>query len=115
MEKQEAVIELGKNRRNSIAPEFAKELVEAFGLEWDEKLAYTKLRYRESVAEPELPRVAVYELAEFICEKLGLELDKEKLKEASTYFGEGRRVQAVTEASLLPLMRKFKVKGIEFY
>ena len=107
MEIKEAIQFIGENSRNSISPEKAKEIVEAFGLKFVEQLAYTELRYREDVRHLELPRVAIYELAEFICVGLNLKPDKAKLDESNIYFGEGRRVGCITEAYYNALKKKF--------
>lgn len=107
MDKSEGKKLLLHYARNSIAPSKAKEVCDAFGVVFNEKLVYTKLRYREMVTD-ETPRVAVYQLAEYICEQLGIEPDQELLKRANSVMGIGLNCDLTTQAyaSMLPVGAK---------
>ncbi|MAG47080.1 hypothetical protein CL617_00610 [archaeon] len=74
--------------RNTIKPEYAKEITEAFGLVFNEKLIRTgKNGYREWSNEK--PRVDVTSLSEDICKQLGKKPDEKTLETAGMMSGEG--------------------------
>lgn len=105
METKEAISTMGQYSRMSIIPKLAKEIASAFGLKLDDELIYTNKRYRETSNGK--PRVAIYELAEWICKQLKLKPDENKIKESNIYCGEGRRVECIVDAYLAPLIEKF--------
>lgn len=84
--------------RNSYKPEYIKEFYTKLGLEFPEKLIYTKERLREMAAN--VPRVDAEDVLVDVCKKIGIKPDPKQMETANKMFGEGSRRQCVEEAYL---------------
>jgi len=104
-----AVLELMDLSRNSISPEWAKDITEAFGCKLDKGLIRTGKGYRELVRDNE-EKVTVSALAESICEQLGIEPDKQLMETANMMFGVGRMHELSTKACCKSLKQHFKLE-----
>lgn len=85
--------------RNSYSPEYIKGLCKDFGVEWNEDLVFTKLRYRE-LANENTPRVDALDFLELIAKTHKLEQDPKHLATANRMHGEGSRRQSLEESWL---------------
>lgn len=83
--------------RSSIDPTQAKKICKAFDVDFNKKLIYTKLRYRE-LADESKPRVQILDLTEDIAKSLNIEADKQMLELAKRMHGVGSYCDAATNA-----------------
>lgn len=83
---------------NSYSVQHIKVFYEKVGLEFPEKLIYTKKRYREMAQD--IPRVDAQDVLIDVCDKLEINPDEGRLNLANKMFGEGSRRQYIEEAYL---------------
>lgn len=103
MEKQEAKKLLMEQGRNNFEVDCAKEICEAFGVEFDDCLIKTTRGYREYIEDPTYPRVNCCSLAEYICRKLGKKPDAKQYEHSCNLSGVGSYMDAESKAYAMSL------------
>jgi hypothetical protein len=111
--KEQTLDYLDKNGALVITPELAKRLLIPFGLELDKKLIRTTKGYREFVfsGNENEPRVNVNSLAEYICNKLQVEPDKELVELSNQMLGVGSMCRLHTEACVKSIREMLDLIG----
>lgn len=101
--KEKAKQILMEQGRFNFEVEFAKEICNAFDVEFNDSLIRTKRGYRENIDNPSYPRVNCCSLAEYICKKLGKQRDEEQYKHSCNLSGVGSYMDAESKAYAMNL------------